>query len=224
VGGLLQFTMATIESSSTSGSTPSIRIDVGPRNVDVEKSKKKRKRSGTRGSGHRRKDHHRFFSRQCLNKTHTTIVNWFTDCSENRLRRMFLSSNVQGVEEYKRHIEKILLNEIFGNEFVHEKNQLGPERFQSLISEEVRSATGNLKIWVNQIVNPADPNYVPLMDKVTWFDSELSKLVVEPRRLVQGINKDLLNGSLLHFKCELECSSSLNNYVTLKQKTIYLYM
>ena len=37
------------------------------------------------------------------------------------------------------------------------------------------------------------------MDKVTWFDSELSKLVVEPRRLVQGINKDMLDGSLLHF-------------------------
>jgi hypothetical protein len=42
-------------------------------------------------------------------------------------------------------------------------------------------------------------DYIVLMDKVTWFDSELSKLVVEPRRLVQGINKDMLDGSLLHF-------------------------
>ena len=47
--------MATIESRGTSGSTHSIRIDVGPSNVDVQKSKKIKKRCRTRGAGHRKK-------------------------------------------------------------------------------------------------------------------------------------------------------------------------
>jgi hypothetical protein len=34
--------MTTIEPSGTSGSTNSIRIDVGPSNVDVQKSKKRK--------------------------------------------------------------------------------------------------------------------------------------------------------------------------------------
>ena len=112
---------------------------------------------------------------------------------------MFLSSIIEGIEEYKRHVERTLLNEIFGNEFEYEKNELSPGRFQSLISQEVRRATWNLKNWVNRILNCVDLDYISLMNKVTWFNSELSKLVVEPRRLVYGMDKDLLDGFLLHF-------------------------
>ena len=69
-----------------------------------------------------------FFSRECLGQVHNNIVNWFRG-SKNRLGRMFLSSNVRGVEEYKRHLERILLNEFFGNEFEHEKDHLSLGRF-----------------------------------------------------------------------------------------------
>ena len=40
----------------TSGSTHSIRIDVGSSNVNVQKSEKRKKCSRTRGVGHRKKD------------------------------------------------------------------------------------------------------------------------------------------------------------------------
>jgi hypothetical protein len=126
-------------------------------------------------------------------------VDWFRSCSIDRLSRLFLKSNIQGVQEYKKYIEQRLQNDIFHKEFEHEKKQLSPRRFQSLINKEVRSATRGLKNWVNQILDPNDPDYIPVIEKVTWFDSELSKLVVEPRRLIQGINKDMLDGSLLHF-------------------------
>lgn len=73
------------------------------------------------------------------------------------------------------------------------------ERFDSLICEEVNSGTTNLKNWMLQVLDPFDPNFDSLMTKISWLDAELTELVIEPRRLVHGINKDLLDGSLLHF-------------------------
>jgi hypothetical protein len=77
-------------------------------------------------SKHRNKDDP-FFSQQCLFCIYKTIVDWFQGVLDTRLTRAFLSNNIQGINDHKRFVESKLENEVFEQDFKHEKDALGPK-------------------------------------------------------------------------------------------------
>jgi hypothetical protein len=92
-----------------------------------------------------------------------------------------------------------LENEVFEKDFKHDKDALGPKRFEHLKKEEVQSMTIALRSWIIQVLSSNDPNYNTICQKADWFDGQLNLLKPEPRQLIQGINKDMLDGIILHF-------------------------
>jgi hypothetical protein len=152
----------------------------------------------SRGSKHRKKIEP-FFSREYLFCIHKTIVDSFQGVSDTRLTRAFLSNNIQGINDYKRFVESKLENKVFEKDFKHEKDALGPKQFEHLIKEEVQNATNALKSWVIQVLSSDNPNYNTIFQKVDWFDGQLDLLKPKPRQLIQGIHRDMLDGTILHF-------------------------
>ena len=69
----------------------------------------------------------------------------------------------------------------------------------NIFKKKVLSATNALKSWIIQVLSFDDPNYNTICLKAYWFDGQLDLLIPEPQQLIQGINKDMLDGTILHF-------------------------
>ena len=55
------------------------------------------------------------------------------------------------------------------------------------------------KSWVIQVLSSDDTNYNTICKKVDWCASQLDLLKPKLQQLIQGINKDMLDRTILHF-------------------------